>query len=118
MKIRNCFSKALSLICALALLLGNTANLFEIKTNAENAAATTLDFSSTDQATGNYDTAVNDGKLLIRERGAWSGAYAVVNYQLKKSAEYEVTVKYSCTDGSAFHLWALTASGYTTITAR
>lgn len=83
MKIRNCFSKALSLICALALLLGNTANLFEIKTNAENAAATTLDFSSTDQATGNYDTAVNDGKLLIRERGAWSGAYAVVNYQLK-----------------------------------
>ena len=106
MKIRNCFSKALSLICALALLLGNTANLFEIKTNAENAAATTLDFSSTDQATGNYDTAVNDGKLLIRERGAWSGAYAVVNYQLKKSAEYEVTVKYSCTDGSAFHLWA------------
>ena len=77
----------------------------EIKSSAE-GTTTTLDFSSANQATGNYDTKVTDGKLLIRERGAWSGAYAVINYQLKKSAEYEVTVKYSCTAGNAFHLWA------------
>ena len=105
MKIRNRFTKFLSLICVLALILGSTANLLEIKSSAE-GTTTTLDFSSANQATGNYDTAVTDGKLLIRERGAWGGAYAVVNYQLKKSADYEVTVKYSCTDGNAFHLWA------------
>ncbi len=109
MKIKKNVSKMLSLICAVAVILGSMTCLTAITASAEETTST-FDFSNASQATGNYGTQVTEGKLSIVIPGNNAFGYAALNYQLKKGADYTVTFNYSCksvegVDNPWFHMW-------------